>query len=846
MDDMLALVTADKKTMQHEINEEALRMIGRLGALDPYQYKEITKKRRSNSQNEKHDGFTSINEMLVNDSRCPDEKFIIRVAVELIKAKLSHGGDVTAPLHSLDNLIQHAGTNILPHLGKVMPELHRIAQDHKAKKEIKSNILGLFEKLLQKMRRRVLPFMDDIKETMETQKDISYAPLRKKLAQLIYQAAYNLQYEFKDYMSWAVRYILELFEKLKSSTDPQDEEATIYLVRAIGKFGYIEAHYSVLLRPLATMLQSPNSSDQLRGEILVVLEARIVRTAMPDYFMILSEAILVALAYEVSADKHTVIKNHGPHSSKPTKDYDLRETAVNCLRYMRSGMRHFNLWEEEYDDYFQIRTGNLWKPSEDPEMVFQDNAFKNDFSQDQSMIKEGEDEHDTAHYNWLKEEFEVDCQTPEDFKDLQVRISKCFLSHSKSAVIRGLRGMDRLYNVPVNLIIFNCSFYAMWAEPKPVRELQMDGSESTRIPEDPIKPYRDHITKGLLKIIDGKNTDPPRGILSFFLDLAHFLELSDIDKERLDQPGGSLKAFGGLNGIGKLADCAERTDAYAKALHYREMEFLYKISEKDNREKERKIAESLIKSFQKLGEQEAAEGVLEFAKSNDITVNAEWFEKLNRWEEAKKRYADGNDNPYDQLGYMRCLEALGEWDELCAKVYEFDEEIEDQKIESVKLGTTAAWHLGNWDEFQRLHSIIPVNSFDGAFYRAVHSVQHSRYDEARKWTMEARKDLETSLTMQDKNYSRVYGTVFNAQLCSELEEVIEHRTANRQRQIAIQEMWESRLCGTSSDDGQRVDGVQLVIEEWQKILLLRSLVKERNTAAFPRDDTEEHFNIRDG
>jgi len=404
--------------------------------------------------------------------------------------------------------------------------------------------------------------------------------------------------------------------------------------------------------------------------------------------------------------------------------------------------------------------------------------------------------------------------------------------------------MDRLYNVPVNLIIFNCSFYAMWAEPKPVRELQMDGSEATRIPEDPIKPYRDHITKGLLKIIDGKNTDPPRAILSFFLDLAHFLELSDIDKERLDQPGGSLKAFGGLNGIGKLADCAERTDAYAKALHYREMEFLYKTSEKDNKEKERKIAESLIKSFQKLGEQEAAEGVLEFAKSNDISVNAEWFEKLNRWEEAKKRYADGNDNPYDQLGYMRCLEALGEWDELCSKTYEFDEEIEDQKIESVKLGTTAAWHLGNWDEFQRLHSIIPVNTFDGAFYRAVHSVQHSRYEEARKWTMEARKDLETSLTMQDKNYSRVYGTVFNAQLCSELEEVIEHRTANRQRQIAIQEMWESRLCGTSSDDGQRVDGVQLVIEEWQKILLLRSLVKQQNTAAFPRDDTEEHFNIR--
>ena len=130
---------------------------------------------------------------------------------------------------------------------------------------------------------------------------------------------------------------------------------------------------------------------------------------------------------------------------------------------------------------------------------------------------------------------------------------------------------------------------------------------------------------------------------SYFLDLAQFIERCDGNQESLSSFGASLAAFGGVDGIGKLGKSAEHIEAYAKALHYREMEFLYQTRKPSiDHPKRTKIAERLIQIFKKLGVQEAAEGVLEYAKNNNIAVSAQWYEKLNRWEEAKQKYR-GND-----------------------------------------------------------------------------------------------------------------------------------------------------------------------------------------------------------
>ena len=89
----------------------------------------------------------------------------------------------------------------------------------------------------------------------------------------------------------------------------------------------------------------------------------------------------------------------------------------------------------------------------------------------------------------------------------------------------------------------------------------------------------------------------------------------------------------------------------------------------------------------------------------------------------------------------------------------------------------------------------PSDKFDGAFYRAAYNVQNQNYSNACKFIKMARRTLESELTMKPESYNRAYNAVFYAQLLSELEEVMKHKGADRNRQSQIYDMWETRLIG---------------------------------------------------
>ena len=80
---------------------------------------------------------------------------------------------------------------------------------------------------------------------------------------------------------------------------------------------------------------------------------------------------------------------------------------------------------------------------------------------------------------------------------------------------------------------------------------------------------------------------------------------------------------------------------------------------------------------------------------------------------------------------MRCLEALGEWEQLESNTREFiqplmdaddcapiaNQPISDEQKESAKLATVAAWQLENWETYEKMMDFIPIDDFDGAFFR---------------------------------------------------------------------------------------------------------------------------------
>ncbi|KAG2355693.1 atypical PIKK FRAP protein kinase [Suillus spraguei] len=222
-----------------------------------------------------------------------------------------------------------------------------------------------------------------------------------------------------------------------------------------------------------------------------------------------------------------------------------------------------------------------------------------------------------------------------------------------------------------------------------------------------------------------------------------------------------------------LGEYALRFHAYAKALHYKELEFFMETSPN--------IIEALIGINTKLQQHDAAWGTLIIAREQyDVSKHEEWYERLGRWQEALNAYdkkaQEDPDAPDVQIGRMKCLHALGEWDQLAAQ----------DRREIAPMAAAAAWSLRN------------------------------QFPKALKEIGKARDLLEPELTsFVGEGYGRSYNTLVRAQMLSELEEIIVYKQYADQtdRQAAMRKTWMKRLQGCQPD-----------VETWQRILQVRALV----------------------
>lgn len=199
-------------------------------------------------------------------------------------------------------------------------------------------------------------------------------------------------------------------------------------------------------------------------------------------------------------------------------------------------------------------------------------------------------------------------------------------------------------------------------------------------------------------------------------------------------------------------------------------------------------------------------------------MQVRWYEKLHSWDKALVLYKeklDANQSDLDsKLGYMRCLEALGEWNELGTVAKSQWESLgADGQSRAGRLAAVAAWGLNDFNQMQEYVRCIPEDTQDGSFYRAVLAVHHGEFEIAQRLIDETRDLLDTELTaMAGESYERAYGAMVCVQMLSELEEVIQYKLIP-ERRLTIQNMWWKRLQG-----GQRL------VEDWQRIIQVHSLV----------------------
>ncbi|RLN97572.1 hypothetical protein BBJ28_00010972 [Nothophytophthora sp. Chile5] len=222
----------------------------------------------------------------------------------------------------------------------------------------------------------------------------------------------------------------------------------------------------------------------------------------------------------------------------------------------------------------------------------------------------------------------------EDWLEWMRRFSIELLRESPSAALRSCCALAQAYN-PLARALFNPAFVSCWNEL--------------------YEQYQDYLVRALETAFQSDTI--PAEILQTLLNLAEFME-HDVEALPID--------------IRELGELAQKCHAYAKALHYKELEFHTSPST---------CIEALISINNQLGQPEAAVGILKYAQAHHrsvIQVKESWFEKLQDWRAALALYDQrlqatqqhGGDAPALDLevyiGKMRCLEALGRWEELSA------------------------------------------------------------------------------------------------------------------------------------------------------------------------------------
>ena len=253
---------------------------------------------------------------------------------------------------------------------------------------------------------------------------------------------------------------------------------------------------------------------------------------------------------------------------------------------------------------------------------------------------------------------------------------------------------------------------------------------------------------------------------------------------------------------------AAKCRAYAKALHYKEIEFA---------QAPEKTIEALISINNQLQQPQAAVGILVYAQqTHRLQIKESWYEKLGRWDEALESYSKSKDASVSRdLGRMRCYNALGEWDslaELSAELWQRHESEEATLAKVAPLAAAASWNLGQWDRMAQYVQILK-DDVQGTFFRAILSIQNGDLTQAERYIGMCRSMVDSELTaLVGESYTRAYDVVCKVQQLSELEDIIQCKRERRVDDVVLL-AWNRRLMGCKRN-----------VEVWQKILSVRSLM----------------------
>ncbi|KAI6023936.1 hypothetical protein PISMIDRAFT_679672 [Pisolithus microcarpus 441] len=752
------ILRTESGTSRREVVREVVKVLGILGALDPY------RRKTRPDDDPTAEGTLPANSTAVSSatSLTSSDDYFQTVVITALLAVLrdqsmsSHHHSV---IEAIMNIFKTQGLRCVTFLPQIIPAFAAVARTSAARlQEFHLQQLAILVGIIKQHVRNYMPEVFGL--VTELWENVS---LQLPIVSLVEALGKALDAEFKPFLPTILPHLLKVFEG--ELTDKR-MNTQIKIFDAFLTFGSnIEEYLHLVIPVIVKTAERVEASTILRKRAIQSIAHLSQRVNFSDHASRIIHPLVRVLDVPNNELRQAVMDTLCAIVVQLGSDFAVFVPMINkCLH--RNRIHH-----PRYENLI----GKLLNGERLPQESGIHELLESSKVAEISVVAEPAKL--TVNQQHLKQAWDVSLVAEkEDWVEWMHRLSVEFMKESPSHALRACMSLVDIHP-PLAKELFNAAFISCWTE------------------------LYDQYQEGLVRSIEQAITSPkaPSELIHRLLSLAEFME-----HEEKPLPIEHRT----------LGEYAMRFHAYAKALHYKELEFFTETSPN--------IIEALIGINTKLQQHDAAWGTLTIAREQfDVSKHEEWYERLGKWQEAlvayEKKATIDPDSPEVQIGRMKCLHALGEWEQLEQQVLEtWTSASCEERREIAPMAAAAAWSLHDWEAMDDYIGGMRVDSPDRAFYRAILSVHQNQFPKALKEIGKARDLLEPELTsFVGEGYGRSYNTLVRAQMLSELEEIIMFKQYADQpeRQQAMRKTWMKRLQGCQPD-----------VETWQRILQVRALV----------------------
>ncbi|KAF7911617.1 hypothetical protein BELL_0285g00080 [Botrytis elliptica] len=747
------------------LRQETIKLMGILGALDPYRHQQVEERSPEMQLRLESNQMTDISLMMTGLTPSNKEYFptvVINALLNILKDP-SLNQHHAMVIEAIMSIFRTLGLECVSFLDKIIPAfLSVIRTSPQTRLESYFSQLSLLVTIVRQHIRNYLPEIVVVLQEYWNESP----PLQANILHLVEAISRSLEGEFKVYLASLLPLMLGVLEKDTTTRRlPSERVLHAFLV-----FGPSAEEYMHLIVPvIVNVFEKPQQPSFIRKAAIETIGKISRHVNLNDYASKIIHPLSRVLAGSDSSLRLASLDTLCALIFQLGRDYLHFAGTINKV---------LNSHQIQHQNY-ELLVSKLQKGEPLPQDLSAEERYLNQSDEvDFSDVSNKKLDSNPVH---LKAAWDATGKsTKEDWQEWMRKFSASVLLESPNHALRSCAQLASVYP-PLARELFNSAFVSCWGE-------LFEG-------------YQDDLIQNIEMAIKSPHVTPD--LLGILLNLAEFMEHDDkalpIDIRVLGREAG-------------------RCHAWAKALHYKELEFC--------QDQTSGAVEALIQINNQLQQYDAAIGILRKAQlyKDGITLRETWFEKLERWEEALEFYKRREEDFPDQaetfdviMGKMRCLHALGEWESLSAlaedKWHTSSLEI---KRAIAPLATAAAWGLRKWDLMDDYLSVMKSHTPDRSFFGAILALHRNQFREAALFVQKAREGLDTELSaLVSESYNRAYTVVVRVQMLAELEELSIYKQSNNNpaKQEVMRQTWETRLLGCQRN-----------VEVWQRMLKLRALV----------------------